>query len=214
VSGSREEVVAMGVTGRVLGIDPGNVVTGFGVIEGGVSRPAHIAAGTIRPPSALRSGERLKTIHDRLLAIIDQYAPAAMSLERSFVAANVQSAFRLGEARAMAMLAAATRGLALFEYTPNEVKLTVAGHGHADKAQVKYMVGRALGMGEEVALADDASDALAIALCHLFCARVTMTVAAGVEHERDRRKATASQISAGQVSASEVSDSRMRAGAK
>ena len=173
------------------------MVTGFGVIEGSVAHPAHIAAGTIRPPAALRGGERLKTIHDRLLDIIDEYAPAAMSLERSFVAANVQSAFRLGEARAMAMLAAAARGLALFEYTPNQVKLTVAGHGHADKAQVKFMVRRALGVGEEVALADDASDALAIALCHLFCARVTAAVRRGVR-SRARRKL----------------DSRMRAGAK
>jgi len=188
----------MGVIGRVLGVDPGNAVTGFGVIEGSVARPAHIAAGTIRPAAALRGGARLKTIHDRLLEIIDQYAPAAMSLERSFVAANVQSAFRLGEARAMAMLAAAARGLVLFEYTPNQVKLTVAGHGHADKAQVKFMVRRALGVGEEVELADDASDALAIALCHLFCARVTAAAAASVEHNSDGRKV----------------DSRMRAGAK
>lgn len=177
----------MRVIGRVIGVDPGNVVTGFGVIEGSVTRPAHIAAGTIRPPAALRGGERLQNIHDRLLDIIDQYAPAAMSLERSFVATNVQSAFRLGEARAMAMLAAAARGLALFEYAPNQVKLTVAGHGHADKAQVKFMVRRALGVGEEVALADDASDALAIALCHLFCARVTAAVAAGVQYKSDRQ---------------------------
>ncbi|MGH7913974.1 MAG: crossover junction endodeoxyribonuclease RuvC [Candidatus Binataceae bacterium] len=184
----------MRVTGRVIGVDPGNVVTGFGVIEGSVARPSHIAAGTIRPPAASRGGERLQTIYERLLGIIDQYEPAAMSLERSFVAANVQSAFRLGEARAMAMLAAAARGLALFEYTPNEVKLTVAGHGHADKAQVKFMVRRALGVGEEVALADDASDALAIALCHLFCARVMTTVAAsaqGKDHKQDKRKADA-----------------------
>ena len=155
------------------------------------------------PQQALRGGERLKTIHDRLLGIIDQYAPAAMSLERSFVAANVQSAFRLGEARAMAMLAAAARGLMLFEYTPNQVKLTVAGHGHADKAQVKFMVRRALGVGEEVALADDASDALAIALCHLFCARVTASAAAGGEYGSDKggeRKA--------------VQGIRLRAGAK
>lgn len=193
----------MGATGRVIGVDPGNVVTGFGVIEGSVAHPAHIAAGTIRPAAALRGGERLKTIHDRLLGIIDQYAPAAMSLERSFVAANVQSAFRLGEARAMAMLAAAARGLMLFEYTPNQVKLTVAGHGHADKAQVKFMVRRALGVGEKVALADDASDALAIALCHLFCARVTASAAAGGEYGSDKggeRKA--------------VQGIRLRAGAK
>ena len=88
--------------------------------------------------------ERLRRIHEDLLAIIDEFSPAALSLERHFVAANVQSAFRLGEARAMAMLAAAERGLAMFEYPPNEVKLCVAGHGHADKAQVKYMVRKTL----------------------------------------------------------------------
>jgi crossover junction endodeoxyribonuclease RuvC len=192
-------VVVMGVIGRrVIGVDPGNAVTGFGVIEGSVAHPAHITAGTIRPTAALRGGERLKLIHDRLLEIIDQYAPVAMSLERSFVAANVQSAFRLGEARAVAMLAAAARGLMLFEYTPNQVKLTVAGHGHADKAQVKFMVRRALGVSEEVALADDASDALAIALCHLFCARVTVAAGASVELKSDSRKM----------------DRRIRAGAK
>jgi crossover junction endodeoxyribonuclease RuvC len=192
------------VIGRVIGVDPGNLVTGFGVIEGSVAHPAHLAAGTIRPAAGSRGGERLKTIHDRLLGIIDQYAPAAMSLERSFVAANVQSAFRLGDARAMAMLAAAARGLVLFEYTPNQVKLTVAGHGHADKAQVKFMVRRTLGVREEVALADDASDALAIALCHLFCARVTAAAAPDVRDNGDKRKADSSQ----------VSDKGIRAGVK
>jgi crossover junction endodeoxyribonuclease RuvC len=142
---------------------------------------------------------RLRRIHEGLLAIIDEFSPAALSLERHFVATNVQSAFRIGEARAMAMLAAAARGLVLFEYTPNQVKLTVAGHGHADKAQVKFMVRRALGVGEEVELADDASDALAIALCHLFCARVTAAAAAtGVEQKSGSRNV----------------DSRMRVGAK
>lgn len=170
---------------RVIGVDPGSLVTGFGVLEGAAAHPAHVVAGTIRPPALLRGGERLKTIHDRLLDIIDEYAPAVMSLERSFVAANVQSAFRLGEARAVAMLAAAARGLALYEYAPNEVKLTVVGRGHADKAQVKFMVRRALGMGEEIALADDASDALAIALCHLYRSRVMEAVVAG---SRDNRK--------------------------
>lgn len=193
----------MGVIGRVIGVDPGNVVTGFGVIEGSVAHPTHIAAGTIRPAAALRGGERLKTIHDRLLEIIDQYAPAAMSLERSFVAANVQSAFRLGEARAVAMLAAAARGLVLFEYTPNQVKLTVAGHGHADKAQVKFMVRRALAVGEEVVLADDASDALAIALCHLFCARVTASAAVRAEQDGERHRQHGRKV-----------DSLVRVGAK
>lgn len=163
---------------RVMGVDPGNVVTGFGVVEGAASNPVHIAAGTIRPPAALRAGARLKSIHDRLLGLIDEHAPGAMSLERSFVAANVQSAFRLGEARAMAMLAAAERGVALFEYTPNDVKLTVAGYGHADKAQIKYMVRRTLAIDDGFALADDAADALAIALCHLYRAPAQLMAAA------------------------------------
>lgn len=171
---------------RVIGVDPGNVVAGFGVIEGAASKPIHIAAGTIRPPAAMRAGARLKLIHERLLSLIDEHAPAAISLERSFVAANVQSAFRLGEARAMAMLAAAERGLALFEYTPNEVKLTVAGYGHADKAQIKYMVRRTLAMDESLALADDAADALAIALCHLYRAPARLAAAAAGTRSQTR----------------------------
>jgi crossover junction endodeoxyribonuclease RuvC len=166
---------------RVIGVDPGNLVTGFGVIGGEASRPRYVAAGAIRPVPVSKAGERLKSIHDRLLSLIDEHAPSAMSLERSFVAANVQSAFRLGEARAMAMLAAAERGLELFEYAPNEVKVTIAGHGHADKAQVKMMVRRSLELGESVALVDDAADALAIALCHLYRGReYRAVVSAGI----------------------------------
>ena len=110
---------------------------------------------------------RLQRIHESLLSIIDEFSPRALSLERHFVAANVQSAFRIGEARAMAMLAAAERSLAMYEYPPNEVKLCVAGHGHADKAQVKYMVRKMLKLDPAIELADDAADALALAMCHL-----------------------------------------------
>lgn len=155
---------------RVLGIDPGNAICGWGVIErAGSAR--FIATGTIRPPAALRGPARLMEIHTRLLATIEAYTPDAVSLERSFAAINVQSAFKLGEARAMAMLAAAERGVELFEYNPTDVKLTIAGYGRADKRQVKEMVRRTLGLDPATPLADDASDALAIALCHAFRAR-------------------------------------------
>src|SRR5216683_2682061 len=120
---------------RVLGVDPGSAVCGYGVVEGRAGNPR-------------------------------------------FVAINVQSAFRLGEARAMAMLAAAERDLEIFEYPPNEVKLCVAGHGHADKAQVKYMVRKMLRLDAAIELADDASDALAIALCHLGRGRLPNLVEA------------------------------------
>ena len=158
---------------RVLGIDPGSAITGYGVVDGSAGSFQHIASGTIKAGKLAPGPDRLKKIHDELLAVIDHYNPAAISLERNFVGENVQSAFRLGEARAMVMLAAADRGLAFFEYPPNQVKLAVAAFGHADKAQVKYMVRRALGLDESLALADDAADALALAMCHLGATRMS-----------------------------------------
>jgi crossover junction endodeoxyribonuclease RuvC len=161
---------------RILGVDPGSTVCGFGVVEGPGRR--YVTAGTIQCASFAPGPGRLRRIHEALLAIIDEFSPAALSLERHFVAVNVQSAFRLGEARAMAMLAAAERDLVLVEYPPNEVKLCVAGHGHADKAQVNYMVRKALNLDPETALADDAADALALALCHLGRGRLANLVEA------------------------------------
>jgi crossover junction endodeoxyribonuclease RuvC len=161
---------------RILGVDPGSAVCGFGVVEGPGRR--YVTAGTIQCASLAAGPARLRRIHEALLAIIDEFSPVAMSLERHFVAANVQSAFRLGEARAMAMLAAAERGLAVHEYPPNEVKLSVAGHGHADKAQVQFMVRKTLKLDAAIELADDAADALAIALCHLGRGRVLQLVEA------------------------------------
>jgi crossover junction endodeoxyribonuclease RuvC len=156
---------------RIIGIDPGNATTGFGIVEGAAGVFGYVAAGTIRPARAASAPLRLRHIHERLLELIVQYEPAAMSLERNFAALNVQSAFRLGEARAVAMLAAAERGLELYEYTPAQVKMTIAGFGAADKAQVKAMVRKTLRMTPAIALGDDAADALAIAACHLFQAR-------------------------------------------
>jgi crossover junction endodeoxyribonuclease RuvC len=168
---------------RILGVDPGSAVCGYGVVDGPGGR--YVTAGTIRSASLAPGPRRLLRIHENLLAIIDEFSPDALSLERHFVALNVQSAFRLGEARAMAMLAAAERGLELFEYPPNEVKLCVAGHGHADKAQVKYMVRKTLKLDPAIELADDAADALALALCHLGRGRIPNLVEA-VERIRPR----------------------------
>jgi crossover junction endodeoxyribonuclease RuvC len=156
---------------RVIGIDPGNAATGFAVVENVTGGFRHIVAGTIRAHRNASPSERLRNIYEHLLETVDAYAPAVMSLERNFSAVNIQSAFRLGEARAIAKLAAAQRGLELFEYTPTEVKLTVAGFGTADKTQVKSMVRRTFGIDTAIELSDDAADALAIAACHLFKAR-------------------------------------------
>jgi crossover junction endodeoxyribonuclease RuvC len=163
---------------RILGVDPGSAVCGYGVVEGRPGASKFVAAGTIRSATLEPGPKRLRRIHENILAIIDEHAPQELSLERHFVAINVQSAFRIGEARAMAMLAAAERELPLFEYPPNEVKMCVAGHGHADKAQVKYMVRKILCLDAALELADDAADALAIALCHLGRGRLPNLVEA------------------------------------
>jgi crossover junction endodeoxyribonuclease RuvC len=163
---------------RVLGVDPGSATTGFGVVERQAGALCFVAAGTIRTRVGEPMPRRLLTIHRGLLAVIDEHAPQVMSLERNFVARNVQSAFRIGEARAAAMLAAAGRELLVHEYPPNEVKLAVAAFGHADKAQVKYMVRRTLKLAHACELADDAADALALAICHLFRGRTPRLVEA------------------------------------
>lgn len=156
---------------RVLGVDPGSAVTGFGIVDrtGGALR--FVSAGTIRTRIAEPMPQRLLRIHRGLVSVIDVHSPHALSLERNFVARNVQSAFRIGEARAAAMLAAASRDLPVREYPPNEVKLSVAAYGHADKAQVKYMVRRTLNLDSDLELTDDAADALALAICDLLRAR-------------------------------------------
>ncbi len=158
---------------RIIGIDPGNAVTGFGIVDGAAGSFAYVDAGTIRAPRNASAPARLSNIYQHLIEVIARHRPDAMSLERNFTALNVQSAFRLGEARAIAMLAADRHGLELYEYTPTQVKMTIAGFGAADKAQVKAMVRRTLRMAPTVELADDAADALAIATCHLFQARMT-----------------------------------------
>src|SRR5438552_6642016 len=146
---------------RIIGVDPGNAITGFGVVERDRALE-YVGAGTVRTSGLSRGPLRLAVLYQKLLEVIDRYTPDVMSLERSFVAMNVQSAFALGEARAVAMLAAAHRGLAVFEYTPTDVKLSIAGYGRADKAQVKFMVRRTLALDGTAELADDAADALAI----------------------------------------------------
>jgi crossover junction endodeoxyribonuclease RuvC len=174
---------------RVLGVDPGSLVTGFGIVDGRPGKPRHVAAGTIRTNSLERGAARLLAIYKALLDVIEVYAPDAMSLERGFVAANVKSAFKLGEARAVAMLAAAERKLPMFEYTPADVKLTVAGHGRADKDLVKLMVRRTLSADTMVGLTNDAADALAIALCHLSRANVAFVPAAATRTWRSSARA-------------------------
>ena len=153
---------------RVLGVDPGTVITGWGVIDvqGGVLR--HVASGTIRVGRG-EVASRLALIYTALGEVMRDHSPDVLSLERNFLARNVQSAFRLGEARGVAMAAAAARSLAFSEYTPATIKKTVSGNGGAGKEQVQVAVLRLLGMARR--LATDEADALAAAACHALRAR-------------------------------------------
>lgn len=148
---------------RVLGIDPGSRKTGFGVIESGRYNPRYVVSGVVRVEK-YSGAERLKHIFESVCKIIDQYQPDVMSVEKVFVHKNPNSAIILGQARGVILCAAAIKNVPIMEYTPTQVKSTVAGHGHASKAQVQFMVQNLLKLTETPQ--EDAADALACALCH------------------------------------------------
>lgn len=160
---------------RVLGIDPGTAVTGWGVIERRTGRVAHLAHGAVTPSARLALAAKLVAIHEALVALCDAWRPDVLALEQNFVGRNVQSAFRLGEVRGIAMIAAAGRGITVAEYPPATVKLAIAGTGRAEKEQVQRAIARELVLSER--LVPDAADALAIALCHLHSSRFATVLA-------------------------------------
>lgn len=155
---------------RILGIDPGTRTTGWGVIALQAGSPALVAAGVITPKAALPIDQRLLRIFDALRDVIAAHAPGEMAIEEPFVGENVRSAMAVGQARTVAMLAGALAGLPVHHYPPAKVKQAVAGYGQGDKAQVREMLRLQLGGAE---LPDDlnATDALAVALCHAFHAQ-------------------------------------------
>ena len=149
----------------VLGIDPGTVATGYGVVERRAGALRHIAHGVIRTSSKQALATRLGIIHARIVEVLDAHPPDALSLERCFVSRNAQSALKRGHARGAVMVAAVSRGVEVAEYTPGQVKQAVTGRGRAEKAQVQEMVRVILGL--PAVAPEDASDALAAAICHL-----------------------------------------------
>jgi len=150
---------------RVLGLDPGSRVCGYGVVEER-GRAIHlIAAGTLRPPTDDRFELRLEAIHRGLAQVIAQHAPDEVAVEGVFQAKNARSALLLGHARGVALLAAAQAGLMVYEYPPASVKKALVGGGRAAKEQVRTMVATILNAGRDLSL--DASDALAVAITHL-----------------------------------------------
>jgi len=171
---------------RVLGIDPGTVMSGYGVVDEEGHGIFYVECGGIAASSKLSFPERLKKIYDGLERVIEAHRPDIVAVENVFFARNVQSALKLGHARGVALLAAVNFGLPVFEYTPLEIKKAVVGYGAAEKAQVQQMV-KALLKIKTMPKSHDASDALAAAICHIHSARMSETLK-GNGNGRGRKK--------------------------
>ena len=150
----------------VLGIDPGTASTGYGLVRSTGSRLQALAEGVIETRPGIPLERRLADIHAQVGRLLDGHQPDAMAIEELYFGANVRTAFAVGQARGVILLAAGQRGIPSRSYTPQQVKSAVCGHGRADKDQVGRMVGRLLGLAAPPA-PDHAADALAVAICDL-----------------------------------------------
>ena len=148
---------------RILGIDPGSRLTGFGILDFDADRPSYVASGAVRSIEG-EFPQRLKRIFESVTEIVDEYQPDALAIESIFVHKNASSALKLGHARSAALCATFALNLSVFEYAPREIKQAVTGTGAATKEQVQHMVVSMLRLNG--APSPDAADALAAALCH------------------------------------------------
>ncbi|MGH2750331.1 MAG: crossover junction endodeoxyribonuclease RuvC [Actinomycetota bacterium] len=151
---------------RVLGIDPGVATMGYGVVERAGSKPRALAFGVIRTSAGETQARRLMALRDALGEIMRRHRPEEVAVERLFFTSNAKTAMAVGQASGVALATAAEAGLAVSDYTPNEVKQSVVGFGGASKAQVQVMVAAVLGLAEPPR-PPDAADACALAICHL-----------------------------------------------
>ncbi len=148
---------------RILGIDPGSRITGYGIIDFHANHSRHVASGCIQVAGNDLT-VRLRAIFDGIANIVDSEGPTELAVEQVFFHRNAASALKLGQARGAALMAGVTRGLPLYEYSPNQVKQAVTGRGHAPKDQVQHMIKMLLCLRNLPA--SDAADALAVAICH------------------------------------------------
>lgn len=148
----------------ILGVDPGLNRCGWGLVASEGSRLSHVAHGVIKPSQQQQLASRLHDVFEGLSAVIEQYQPNEAAVEETFVNSNARAALVLGQARGVALAAAARRGLMVAEYAPTTIKKAVVGSGAADKTQIAFMVRRLLPTAGEVTA--DAADALGVALCH------------------------------------------------
>jgi len=151
---------------RILGIDPGTVTMGYGTIESSEDEIVLVDYGALVTQAGSPIGERLSFLYNELMDIITRCQPDAVAIEQPFMAKNVKSALAVGKAQAVAILAAANKGIATYEYTPTQVRQRVANYGASSKEQIQEMVRLQLGLSQ-VPQPNDAADALAVAICHL-----------------------------------------------
>ncbi len=149
---------------RVIGIDPGSRVTGYGVVDVSPGKLVFVACGTIRTNQKYPFAHRLNEIFEGINEVIQLHDPAVAAVEDVFLASNPRSALKLGHARGAAVVAAMQNGLAVHDYSPRAVKQAVAGYGHAEKSQVQHMVKMLLKLSGSPSA--DAADALGVAICH------------------------------------------------
>lgn len=149
---------------RLLGIDPGSRVTGYGILDTDGQQSRHVASGVIKPLHAGEGAARLEVIYNEIGALIAEFTPAEMAIERVFVSRNADSALKLGQARAAAICATFGTDMPVYEYAAREVKQAIVGKGNAEKEQIQHMVRVLLSLDEQLPM--DASDALGVALCH------------------------------------------------
>lgn len=151
---------------RIIGIDPGMAITGYGIVEENNNGIKVVDYGCIKTDSGLQISERIKIIYNNLKDIILKFKPEKAVIEKLYFNKNVKTAITVGEARGAAILAAANFGIEVIEYTPLEVKQAVTGYGRADKKQIQQMVKIMLNL-KSIPKPDDTADALAVAICHL-----------------------------------------------
>ncbi|MCF7809773.1 crossover junction endodeoxyribonuclease RuvC [bacterium] len=166
----------------VVGIDPGLSATGYGVVEKIGNRITPLSWGVIRSKSNLLP-EKLERIHREIVSVLEKYSPDIVGIEDIFTGINPRSGLRLGHARGVAILAAAQGGFSVKEYTSATVKQSVAGNGRAAKQQVQFMVGKLLNI-KDVKIAEDAADALAVALCCLIREKSPLNMLKGRQNDR------------------------------
>lgn len=150
---------------RILGIDPGLAIVGWGILDYETPKFHTVAYGALRTPAGISTEERLKLIYDGMQTLFEKYHPDAMAIEELFFNTNITTGIRVAEARGVLLLSAKQAGVPIAEYTPLQVKQAVVGYGRAEKKQVMSMVTRLLGL-RETPKPDDTADALAIAICH------------------------------------------------